>query len=454
MSASAAVSRAVRAGVSRRRTQTFVIGLVVLMSAAVLIIALALIAVSNAPFDHAFASERGADAAVTINASKVTRAQLVATARLPEVTAAAGPFEEVTVTPHADGGTLPPITLVARPVPGGPLDDLTILAGRWSAGPGQVVLDANEDGGPQLGQSLGTLLRITGVPGAQTLTVVGMASSVTASAGGWVAPAEVARLRAAGDPGVTQMLYRFHSAASAAALRSDIAAVARSLPVGAIAGADTYLAVKAQEVGKIAPFVPFLIAFGLIGIVMSVLIVANVVSGAVASGYRRIGILKSIGFTPAEVAAAYVGQVAVPALTGCAAGVALGNVIAIPLLARTATAFGVGSLHGPVWVDLAVPAGICGLAGLAALIPALRAGRLSPVAAIAMGRAPRVGRGYRAHRLLGRLPLPRSVSIGLAAPFARPGRSLLTLAAVVLGATAVLVRCGAHLLASAHRRRA
>ena len=95
-----------------------------------------------------------------------------------------------------------------------------------------------------------------------------------------------------------------------------------------------YLAVKAQEVGKIAPFVPFLIAFGLIGIVMSVLIVANVVSGAVASGYRRIGILKSIGFTPGEVAAAYVGQVAVPALAGCAAGVALGNLIAIPLLAK------------------------------------------------------------------------------------------------------------------------
>jgi putative ABC transport system permease protein len=238
------------------------------------------------------------------------------------------------------------------------------------------------------------------------------------------------------------MLYRFHNAASAAALRSDIATVARSLPVGAIAGTDTYLAVKAQEVGETAPFVPFLIAFGLIGIVMSVLIVANVVSGAVASGYRRIGILKSIGFTPGEVAAAYVGQVAVPALAGCAAGVALGNLIAIPLLARTATVFGVGSLHVPVWVDLAVPAGICSLAGLAALIPALRAGRLSPVAAIATGRAPRVGRGYRAHRLLGRLPLPRSVSIGLAAPFARPGRSLLTLAAVVLGATAVSFAMG------------
>ena len=54
---------------------------------------------------------------------------------------------------------------------------------------------------------------------------------------------------------------------------------------------------------------PFLVAFGVIGLVMSVLIVANVVSGAVVSGYRRIGILKSIGFTPGQVVAAYAGQV-------------------------------------------------------------------------------------------------------------------------------------------------
>ncbi len=68
---------------------------------------------------------------------------------------------------------------------------------------------------------------------------------------------------------------------------------------------DVVLHREGQEDGNIAPFVPFLLAFGILGIVMSVLIVANVVSGAVVSGYRRIGILKSIGFTPLQVAAAY-----------------------------------------------------------------------------------------------------------------------------------------------------
>jgi putative ABC transport system permease protein len=438
----AAVARAARGGVSRRRLQTFVIGLVVLVSTAATVVALALVAVSNAPFDHAFAAQRGAEVAADIDASKVTDAQLAATTRLAGVTAAAGPFAEVTVTPTAAGATLPPMTLAGRASGGGPVDDVQLRSGRWARRAGEVVLDAGQHGGAQFVASLGTRLTLASLPGKPRLTVVGIASSITDSAAGWVIPSAIAGLRTPGSPVSTQMLYRFRSGGSAAAVRRDAAAVAGSLPRGAVVGTESYLAVKAQETGDIAPFAPFLIAFGLIGIVMSVLIVANVVSGAVVSGYRRIGVLKSIGFTPGQVAAAYAGQVTVPAVAGCVAGVALGNALAVPLLAKTARVYGVGSLAVPVWVDVAVPAAICGLAGIAALVPALRAGRLSAVQAIATGRAPRSGRGYRAHRLLGRLPLPRAVSIGLAAPFARPGRTALTFAAVVLGATAVSFAVG------------
>jgi putative ABC transport system permease protein len=204
----------------------------------------------------------------------------------------------------------------------------------------------------------------------------------------------------------------------------------------------SYYTAKVEEDGNIAPFVPFLLAFGILGIVMSVLIVANVVSGAVVSGYRRIGILKSIGFTPMQVASAYAAQVALPALVGCLVGVVAGNLLAAPLLRQNASAYGVGRLAVPVWVDIVTPAGICALAAVAALLPALRAGRLSSVQAIAIGRAPQAGRGYTAHRLLGPMPLPRPVTIGLAAPFARPSRTLLTLAAVLLGATAVTFAVG------------
>ena len=82
------------------------------------------------------------------------------------------------------------------------------------------------------------------------------------------------------------------------------------------------------------------------------------------------------------------------------------------------------------------------LTALAALGPALRAGRLSAVQAIAAGRAPRTGRGYAAHRLAARLHLPRPVGLGLAAPFARPARTAVSLAAIAFGATAVIFAFG------------
>ncbi|HET7013523.1 MAG TPA: FtsX-like permease family protein, partial [Streptosporangiaceae bacterium] len=182
---------------------------------------------------------------------------------------------------------------------------------------------------------------------------------------------------------------------------------------------------------------------------MSALIVTNVVSGAVVAGYRRIGILKSIGFSPRQIVAAYTSQAAIPAVIGCLGGIVLGNVLAIPVLHNTEQIYGVGSLQVPAWVDVAVPAALCAIVGLAAVLPALRAGRLSAVQAIAIGRAPRTGRGYAAHRLFGRLVLPRPVTIGLAAPFARPARTTMTLVAILLGATAVTFAVG--LGSSLHR---
>src|SRR5262249_39950264 len=201
---------------------------------------------------------------------------------------------------------------------------------------------------------------------------------------------------------------------TAAAVSADTAAVTRALPAGAVTATQSYLSVRAAQRTEVAVYAPFVVAFAIIGLVMSVLIVANVVSGAVIAGYYRIGILKSIGFTPGQVVAAYTGQVTVPAVVGCVGGVALRNLLAAPLLHKPADVYAVGQLGVPLWVNVAVPIAICCLVALAAVLPALRAGRLSATAALAAGRAPRTGRGYLAHRLLGRLSLPRPMTIGLA----------------------------------------
>jgi len=449
------VIRALRGGLSGRRVQAIVIGLVVGVSTAASTLALGLVADSSAPFDHAFAAQHGADATTTIIGA--SPAQLTATTHLNGVTAAAGPFPETSVsvaariTPmtkisaggHASATPITvhsQLTLVGRSSPGGPVDDLTLSSGHWPAGPGQMVWASGSEG---LQPAIGSQVTVTGVAGSPRLTIVGTATSVTGTAQGWVTPSEIAALHAAGAPEASQMLYQFASAGTAGAVNADIAAVAAALPHGSVAGTQSWLAAKAQATSSSAPWVPFIVAFGLIALVMSVLTVINVVSGAVVAGVRRIGVLKSIGFSPAQVVAAYALQVAVPALIGCVAGAAAGNLLAVPMLGQTAEVYGVGSLAVPFWVNLAVPLAMLGLVSVTAVAIALRAGRMSATAAIATGRAPRPRHGYRAHRLLGRARLlPRPVTIGLAGPFARPGRTVITLTAIVSGVTAVVFGFG------------
>jgi putative ABC transport system permease protein len=440
-----AVARAVRGGIGRRRgVQTVVIALVLVVSTASSVLGLALVVDSHATFDHAFSAQRGAHAVATVDVSRATPAALAATARLPQVTAAAGPFAEANVTatdssPGAPAVALPPLTLAGRATPGGPVDDVTLQDGHWPQRTGQVVMEANTDG---FGAGIGDTVTVSSAPGKPRLTVVGLATSVSRSADGWVVPAQIPALRALGTPAAAEMLYRFHSAGSAAAVSAGTVAVTRALPVGAVTATQSYLSVRAAQRNQVAVYSPFVVAFAIIGLVMSVLIVANVVSGAVIAGYYRIGILKSIGFTPGQVVAAYTGQVAVPAVAGGLGGVALGNLLAAPLLRKTANVYAVGQLGVPIWVNVVVPLAMCCLVALAAIVPALRAGRLSATRALAAGRAPRTGRGYLAHRLMSRLPLPRPVTIGLASPFARPARMAATVAAVLLGVTAVTFAVG------------
>jgi len=445
--------RTATGGLLRHKVQAVVIGMVLVVSTASATLAFALLAASNAPFARAFAAQRGADVTVTVNAARASSAELAATKTLGGVTAAAGPFGEATVQVQAGGQPFGQLVLAGRASPGGALDDLVLNAGHWPDGPGQVVLDASPGPGQGgqgvgLGQGggaqLGSTLSVTGVPGAPALTVVGFANSITNTADGWVTPGEIARLRGPGTPPSAQMLYRFTSAGSYAQVRADVAAVTRALPPGAVAGAGSWLAAQDAETGNGAIMEPFVVAFALIGLVMAVLIVGNVVSGAVVAGYRRIGVLKSIGLTPAQVVVAYLSRVGGPALAGCLAGVVVGNLLAVSVLHQSSAAYGVGSQQVPWWASVAAPVGMLALTALAAFGSALRAGRLSAAEAIAAGRAPRAGRGYAAHRLANRLGLPRPIGLGLAAPFARPARTLVSLAAIAFGATAVIFAFGLH----------
>ncbi|MEV6836915.1 FtsX-like permease family protein [Streptomyces sp. NPDC051133] len=434
-----AVWRAARAAVRRRRLQTLVIWLVTLVSTGSIVVALGLVDAASAPFDRVFGAQHGPHVVAEFDPGKVSDAQLERASRQPGVQAVAGPFAQATVSVPRDAAGLGlggDVRVVGRSGPGGPVDRVDLWAGRWPTRPGEMVMNRPS---AWTADDLGKKFH---VPSGPTLTIVGFAFDLSDTADVWVAPEQMAALH----PNAAQMLYRFEDASSQRTLGAGLARVAGRLPRGALAGSHTYLSLRHQVGSSARAYAPYLLAFGVLGILVAVLIVANVVGGAVVSGFRHIGILKALGFSPGQVLGVYLVMVSVPAVLGCALGTLTGNLLARPFFRFVFTGPDAGVLHDSVgiapWVNVLALAGMPLVCVLAALGPSVRAQRLSAARAISAGSAPRAGRALGVQRRLAGLRLPRSLTLGAGLPFARPARSALTMAAVVLGVTTVTFATG------------
>ncbi|MFH7340852.1 ABC transporter permease [Streptomyces sp. KHY 26] len=414
------------------------------------VLSLGLLTVVQAPFEHAFSSRNGAHLAVQFDGSKVTAAQATATAHAAGVTEAAGPYPIAAALDTTIGTDCPkkdiaghdnhPITVTTRPDLGSTsgMDQLALTQGRWPTSPDEIALPWQHYATACFGSSV----VFSSLPGKPSFKVVGFADSVTNSATAFATADGFARLTAAGAKSDEQMLYRFAKAGTDADIATDKQAVAAAAPAGAVESGQSYLTAKQQAGGNARAYVPFLIGFGILGLFMSVLIISIVVGGAVASGIRRIGILKSLGFTPSQVARAYTAQAMIPATLGLVLGAVFGNLLAVPILGGATKQLGAASATIPLWVSAVVPLGTLLIVAVTALIPALRAGRMPTVRALAVGRAPKAGGSQTAQRLASRLPLPRAMSLGLAQPFARPTRAVLVGAAVLFGVVSATFAVG------------
>ena len=442
-----AVPTAALAGAARRLTQTVVIFVVLAMAATAALVGLTLATNPTQAFQALSARYRTADLAVTIDAAKVTSAQLAATRRLPGVTGAAGyPATTVNVTipatPGYQGGTpvSGPLTVVGRASRSGPLDHITQKSGRWPTRLGEI--DDNDLSGTRGSVGLLQTITLTDLPGRPKLAIVGWGSLAARddTQNAWALPGTITALERAGAPRQEQMLYTFRHASTVAQVSADLSELRAALPAGAIIGHAVALSSENLATTGNGIHASSAVPSAVMALLLAAVIIAAVAAAAVTAGYRRIGVLKSIGFTPAQIAATYLIQLGVPALAGALVGTALGNLWVLPLI-QERSLFKV-TVAVPVWINIAVPAGMLALAGLAALVPALRAGRLSAVAAITAGQAPRAGPGRTAQRLAGGVPLPRPVTAGLAAPFTRPSRSAATLATITIGLTAAVLAVG------------
>lgn len=236
-----AVLKAAWAGSARRLVQSVVVFGMLAASSAAALLGLSLLTSANEGFYVTQAATHGAQLAVTINAAKVSAAQLAKTRHLPGVTQAPGPYPQVTITvatggsagqraasghpsrdtippsgqPRAQGGSwesppggLPPqqLTVVGRASPSGPLDHiaanpaimtaLTHGRSRWPARPGEISL-AMATG---IRLPLGSKVTVTSAPGKPKLTIVGYGNQNVTFEDAWVVPSQIPVLRANGAP--------------------------------------------------------------------------------------------------------------------------------------------------------------------------------------------------------------------------------------------------------------
>ena len=436
-----AVIRKSLADLGRRKVQTAVILFVVFLSSLSATLALTLLVESDAPFDHAFQQAQGAHLTMTFAASAVTESELRARGANSAVSAFAGPFKVLPWTVQQSDGQTFAEALAGRAGPGGAVDRLTLSAGRWARNNTEVVV--SQQMADQVGVQIGDALTSASTSAIPTMTVVGIASGVGNEPSAWTLPGAVPLF----TTGKVQTSYLMDFRLVHPATNQDVASAAKSisagLPQGAVVDTSNYLDAKLGADRTTAVMIPFLLAFSTFALLASALIIANLVSGAVIAGTRDIGIMKAVGFTPAQVVGVLAGQMLLPAMVGCVLGVPVGILASQPFLSDTAHAFGLPRTFG-------VAPGPDALGVLAILLvviattifASLRAGRMSAASAIATGSSPATGHGYRLARIAARINLPRALTLGGGESFSKPARSAMTVGAILIGVATVTFSLG------------
>ena len=438
------------ADLRRRRLQSIGLALVLFLSTATGTLAMSILVESHAPFDHAFAAANGAHLVIQYGGD-VDAAALAATGRVASVTASAGPWPvgDGTLGQPSDGRVIA-AGFSGRSQPDASIDQVTMQAGRWWQAPGEAVLA--ESTARRLGKRVGdTVTAHPSQAGSSSsagpevkLTIVGIAGSVsTPDVGAWMSPTDLATLVPNGPPD-QEMLYRVTPSSTAADLTAATAAITAGVPADAVVDSTTYLDLKAG-VDRLADlYVPVLLAFSVFALLAAAFLIANIVSGVILTSYRDIGVMKAVGYTPRQVSLVLAGQVLAPAVVGSVIGVVIGTIASQPVIHDTALSFGLPtafSLSAPVIV------GVLGLAlatcVLAALVPAIRAGRISPVEAMTRGVAPSTRPdGGRLRRLGLAVPVGLPGRLGLSAGLAHPVRASMMLGALVVGVAAATFAIG------------
>ncbi len=432
----------------RRPAQAALLLLVITAAMATLTLSLILHGVTSHPYQQTRAATAGPDVVASSAGFTVSAfGRFAELAYAPGVTGHSGPYPVAWPMLRAHGMTA---EAMAEGRDGAPaaVDQPKVIEGTWVRGGGIVVERAFADA---LGVRVGDQVTLDGRPfqvaGIGVTAAVPVYSQVCFYGGCrgidgkppsfntglvWLTQAAARSLATPGSPLTYYLNLRLKNPASAPAFVSEHQPPPTTGPAALTAWQglrDAAATLVASEQQVLLP------ASWLLGL-LAVASVAVVAGGRMAEQEKRVGLLKAAGGTPLLAAAVLLTEHLAVALVAAGAGLAAGR-LAAPLLTSPGASL-VGSPSPPslTWSTiLLVAAAAIAVAAASTLVPAMRAARISTVAALAgAARAPQ--RRAWLIKLSACLPVPLLLGLRLVAR--RPRRTLLSAASFTVTATTIV----------------
>ncbi|MFE3204853.1 ABC transporter permease [Embleya sp. NPDC059237] len=321
-----------------------------------------------------------------------------------------------------------------------------LAQGREPHGPSELLMDA--DSARRAHVRLGDRVRVVAVPGSFEAAVVGIVAYRTVDPGhtSVFLDTAVASTRLLGVPGVVTSV---RVDAGAGVTDDELAGrIERAPGLGTDAVVRTRAQVADAETAETASGVEFvrsaMLGFGGVSLLVAGFLIVNTFSMLVARRTRECGLLRALGASRAQVRRSVYVEALLLASIASVLGLAAGIGLAAGLRGAIG-GVGVGPADGPLVITVRTPVAalLVGVLGtlLAAAVPAARASRVPPMAALrdtAVGAGSGSGRPARRRAVVGAV----LVTLGMAAavaggPLAIVGIVLSLVAFVVLGPTLV-----------------
>jgi putative ABC transport system permease protein len=260
--------------------------------------------------------------------------------------------------------------------------------GRFPTGPGEIALDTNaaEKGGLAVGDEVDMVL-----PGSQPSATATLVGRFTFNGGGAAGATitlfeleEAQRLLLEGRDAYNYMQLTAAEGVSQGRLAGAVQAV---LPEGMVAQTGDAVAADAKEaIDEVLGFITtFLLVFAAVALVVGIFLIINTFSILVAQRSRELALLRAMGASQRQVNRSVIAEAVGVGLVGATVGLGGGWLLAqglAALFARFGAEFG-GASFVLTWpaVIASYAVGVV-VTAFAAFLPARRAGRIPPVAAL------------------------------------------------------------------------